>query len=69
MEKGAGDEKMTVAAGLLVGAAAVAATLLMAAWWLTEAVPLAATALVPLVLFPLLGIATFRAAAAPMAAV
>ncbi|HEY0943877.1 MAG TPA: SLC13 family permease [Opitutaceae bacterium] len=35
--------------------AAVAA--LMAAWWLTEAVPLAATALLPIVLFPLLGLA------------
>jgi sodium-dependent dicarboxylate transporter 2/3/5 len=34
--------------------AAVAA--LMAVWWLTEAVHMAATALVPLVLFPLLGV-------------
>jgi sodium-dependent dicarboxylate transporter 2/3/5 len=34
--------------------AAVAA--LMATWWITEAIPLAATALVPIVLFPLLGI-------------
>ncbi|MGB5277647.1 MAG: DASS family sodium-coupled anion symporter [Gammaproteobacteria bacterium] len=29
---------------------------LMVTWWITEALPLAATALVPLVLFPLLGI-------------
>lgn len=29
---------------------------LMVVWWITEALPLAATALVPLVLFPLLGI-------------
>jgi len=29
---------------------------LMAAWWLTEAVPMAITALMPVVLFPLLGI-------------
>ncbi len=34
--------------------------LLMAAWWLTEALPLAATALVPLALFPLAGIAEMR---------
>jgi len=34
--------------------AAVAA--LMAVWWLTEAIPMAATALVPLALYPLLGV-------------
>ncbi len=34
--------------------AAVAA--LMALWWITEAIPLAATSLIPLVLFPFLGI-------------
>lgn len=39
--------------------------LLMASWWMTEALPLPATALVPLVLFPLLGVATFKTAAAP----
>lgn len=39
---------------LLTKMAAVAA--LMAVWWITEAVPLAATSLVPLVLFPVLGI-------------
>ena len=31
---------------------------LMAVWWITEAIPLFATALLPLVLFPLLGIET-----------
>lgn len=30
--------------------------LLMAIWWITEAIPLSATALLPIVLFPLLGI-------------
>jgi sodium-dependent dicarboxylate transporter 2/3/5 len=35
----------------------LACALLMAIWWLTEALPLAATALVPLALFPLLKIA------------
>ncbi|MFT5469055.1 MAG: sodium-dependent dicarboxylate transporter 2/3/5 [Verrucomicrobiales bacterium] len=33
-----------------------AVAILMATWWITEALPLAATALLPLVLYPLLGI-------------
>ena len=33
-----------------------AVTLLMAVWWITEALPIAATALLPVFLFPLLGI-------------
>jgi len=33
-----------------------AVTLLMAVWWLTQAIPIAATSLIPLVAFPLLGI-------------
>ncbi|HSO85451.1 MAG TPA: DASS family sodium-coupled anion symporter [Draconibacterium sp.] len=33
-----------------------AIALLMAIWWITEAIPLAVTALVPVVLFPLLGV-------------
>ncbi|MDX2224556.1 MAG: DASS family sodium-coupled anion symporter [Rhodospirillaceae bacterium] len=40
---------------------------LMAVWWITEALPVYATALVPLVLFPALGIADMRTAAAPYA--
>jgi sodium-dependent dicarboxylate transporter 2/3/5 len=39
----------------------------MALWWMTEAVPIAATALLPLVVLPLLGVATIIAAAAPYA--
>lgn len=39
----------------------------MAVWWLTEAVPLAITSLLPLVLFPLLGVMTGKDAAAPYA--
>jgi sodium-dependent dicarboxylate transporter 2/3/5 len=35
----------------------LAVALLMASWWITEAIPLSVTALLPLVLFPLLGIA------------
>jgi len=40
---------------------------LMVVWWVTESVPIAATALLPLVLLPLLGIANINAAAAPYA--
>ncbi len=40
---------------------------LMAIWWITEAIPIPATALVPLVAFPVLGINPIRDAAAPYA--
>lgn len=40
---------------------------LMAVWWITEAVPIPATALLPVVLLPLLGVADVHAAAAPYA--
>ena len=44
-------------AGLSVaGQRAAAVTALMAVWWISEAIPIYATALVPLALFPLLGI-------------
>jgi sodium-dependent dicarboxylate transporter 2/3/5 len=39
----------------------------MATWWVSEAVPIAATALLPLVLLPLLGVFPIGAAAAPYA--
>lgn len=46
----------------------VAAVLaLMGSWWLTEAVPISVTALLPLVLFPVLGISTMQEAATPYA--
>ena len=41
--------------------------MLMATWWATEAVPIAVTALLPLVFFPILGIADISATAAPFA--
>jgi sodium-dependent dicarboxylate transporter 2/3/5 len=44
-----------------------AVAVLMAVWWMTEAVPIPATALLPLALFPLLGVAKVREAAAPFA--
>jgi len=36
--------------------ATAAVSVLMAVWWMTEAIPLAATALLPLILFPLTGV-------------
>jgi len=41
--------------------------LLMAVWWSTEPVPIGVTALLPLIAFPLLGVADIAAAAAPYA--
>ncbi|MEE2786295.1 MAG: SLC13 family permease [Myxococcota bacterium] len=38
------------------GQTLAAITVLMATWWMTEAIPIAATALLPLALFPLFGI-------------
>ena len=40
---------------------------LMAIWWATEAIPVAVTALLPLALFPLIGIVSFKDAAIPYA--
>ena len=39
----------------------------MAVWWLTEAIDIEVTALLPLVAFPLLGVADMKSAAAPFA--
>ena len=50
-----------------VGWRTAAAATLMAIWWMTEAIPIPATALIPLVLFPILGILTMPEAAAPYA--
>lgn len=57
-----------VPSGLSGNAWAVAALAIwMAVWWATEAVPLFATALLPLVLLPLLGVENLREAAVPFA--
>jgi sodium-dependent dicarboxylate transporter 2/3/5 len=40
---------------------------IMSVWWVSEALPIPVTALLPLVLFPVLGVAEIRAAAAPYA--
>lgn len=44
-----------------------AVAVLMVTLWVTEAIPLAATALLPLILFPLLGVLTVQQSAAPYA--
>jgi len=49
------------------GRATVAVTVWMATWWLSEAIPVYATALLPLVVLPLLGAASMKSAAAPYA--
>ncbi|MBV0925372.1 DASS family sodium-coupled anion symporter [Halomicroarcula limicola] len=54
--------------GLSPGANAVlASTLWIAAWWMTEAVPIPVTSLLPVLLFPTLGVASVTEAAAPYA--
>lgn len=44
-----------------------AVALLMAAFWITEAIPISATALFPVILFPLLGITSIKNATEPYA--
>ncbi|MBA2441729.1 MAG: DASS family sodium-coupled anion symporter [Rubrobacter sp.] len=49
------------------GVAVVSVGILMAVWWITEALPLPATALLPIALFPLLGVFEVGDATAPYA--
>jgi len=49
------------------GRATLAMVFWMAAWWMTEAVPIEVTSLLPLTVFPLFGIASVGKAAAPYA--
>jgi sodium-dependent dicarboxylate transporter 2/3/5 len=44
-----------------------AVTVLMAIWWITEAIPIPATSLLPIAMFPLLGVMKSKAATAPYA--
>ncbi len=59
----------TETAGVLTEPArrVAAVTVWMATWWLTEALPLAATALVPVAVMPLLGVMPVKDVAAPYA--
>ncbi len=60
------DDTGAITAGLSDHARAVAGiATLMAVWWMTEAVPIEATSLLPLILFAPLGIATMKKAAEP----
>lgn len=47
------------------GIALLALTFWIAIWWITEAIPIAATALLPLVLFPIVGILGIKATSIP----
>lgn len=46
---------------------AASLVVLMATWWVTEAIPIAVTALLPMVVLPLTGVASMKAAATPFA--
>src|SRR6056297_1506322 len=47
--------------------AALASTLWIAVWWVTEAIPIPATSLLPIVLFPITGVVSATGATAPYA--
>lgn len=44
-----------------------AVTILMGIWWITEAIPISGTALLPIVLFPVLGVGSISSATTPYA--
>lgn len=58
----ASGEGLSAGGGIVIALAAW-----MGVWWMTEAVALPVTALLPLVLLPLMGVMTFEAAAVPYA--
>lgn len=62
------DESGALIGGLSgAGRATAAVAVMMAVWWMTEALPLSATALLPIALFPVLGVSPIRQAVAPYA--
>ena len=62
------DDTGAVVSGLTQpGRATAAVGILMAVWWLTEAIPISATALLPLALLPLTGAMGIKDSAAPYA--
>jgi sodium-dependent dicarboxylate transporter 2/3/5 len=65
-------ESFAVEAGATIpfttaGRATLAVMVWMATWWLTEAIDISATALLPIAVFPILGIANIKDATAPYA--
>ncbi|MCH7545884.1 MAG: DASS family sodium-coupled anion symporter [Planctomycetes bacterium] len=62
-ENGSGE----TVAFLAAGRATLAVMVWMATWWITEALDVSITALLPIGLFPILGITTIRTACAPYA--
>ncbi|WP_096025458.1 SLC13 family permease [Campylobacter lanienae] len=71
MPNNAGEIALAAANGKTLNVNALpivaAVAVLMGIWWMTEAIALPATALLPMVLFPILGVDTFKNAAAPYA--
>ncbi|MCP4250276.1 MAG: SLC13/DASS family transporter [bacterium] len=60
-------ERQVVDAQARVMMAAAAVTACVACWWMTVALPIPVTSLLPLTLFPLVGVMPIRSAAAPYA--
>jgi sodium-dependent dicarboxylate transporter 2/3/5 len=67
LPEGNGSERGQLVALTHAGRATAAVATWMAIWWLTEAIPVYATALLPLALLPLLGAGSIREVAAPYA--
>ena len=71
MPSNAGEIALAAANGKTLNVNALpivaAVAVLMGIWWMTEAIALPATALLPMVLFPISGVDTFKNAAAPYA--
>ena len=65
LQSSGADPEETYTYGAIRAVAAV--TILMGVWWMTEAIPLAATALLPLVIFPLAGVGTIKEVGSPYA--
>lgn len=65
LQEALAEDEVETTAHAIRATAAVA--VLMGVWWMTEAIPLPATALIPLIAFPLLRVAEFGPTAAPYA--